>query len=189
MVFCGQMELVTLWLVLPGHLTQGLVRVVVLVMCSVMTLGVGHCVMEADLVPELIDVPFRKGAELEETTPRDDVDAPVRKGTELVDTDTGRDETVCAIAEELLLRKMPSDDWLGKVADPDGWPEDEDPVRKGAELVGIDTGREDDVWATAALLVLRKMRSDEALGKLADPEAGTEDDEDIASRALLLVLA
>ena len=107
MVFSGQTEVVTLWLVLPGHLTQGLVRVVVLVMCSVMILGVGHIVMEAAVPDDVLtlevtfllelvfaaelvrgvaleDVPLRKGTELETEPVREEVAVPLRMALEEV---------------------------------------------------------------------------------------------------------
>lgn len=81
-VSCGQTDVVTFLLVRPGHLTQGSVSVTDFVMCSVMILGVGHWVIEADLLdkpllevtlllelvlrPGAIDVLLRKFVELED---------------------------------------------------------------------------------------------------------------------------
>lgn len=169
-VFSGQRLVVTLWLVLPGHLTQGSVSVVVLVLCWVMTLVEEHCEIEADLVElvlsvlvflvelvffmelvfeeldlpgevlrraELVEVPLRKGAELDETTARDDDNASVRRGTELermVEVDSGLGRGDSSVAELEEFRKGPSVDWLGRATEPDGAGEDETPLLRGPVL-------------------------------------------------------
>lgn len=118
-VFVGPTDVVTLWLVLPGHLTQGLVSIVVLVMCSVMILGVGHFVIEEflldDVLPaelvfaeevifadelarasEFVVVPVRKGTEPEDWTKtdseRETEDVLLATGSELVETASGRED-------------------------------------------------------------------------------------------------
>ena len=191
-----------MWLVLPEHLGHGLVRVVVFVICSVMILGVGHCVTEADLFAEPVDVPLRKGAELEDTTASDDVETPVRRsaeldegtvcedldslriGAELVAAPAAERESGVSTAVELVpLRKGPCEDWLGKDAEPDGWTSDEVLARAGAvpEKEGSDEEPESVASATALLLMLRKTPDEDASGKLAEPDGTAEGDVETAA--------
>lgn len=108
MVFSGQTDVVTLWLVLPGHLTQGLVSVVVLVMCSVITLGVGHRVIEPELLEVLLaELVFAETLDFSDSVP---VRAPEINGLVFAE-ELDFSDSVLVRAPELVV-----------------------PLRKGAEL-------------------------------------------------------
>lgn len=150
-VFSGQTEVVVVWLVLPGHFRQGLVRVVVLVLCSVMILGVGHIVMDAAVPDEVLELEVTfllelvfaeelifllelvladelvRGAALE--------DVALRKGTELEMASLREEEAVpiggTTGPEDIACEAVPTDTGLDETSAC----EDVDvPLRRGAAL-------------------------------------------------------
>lgn len=171
-VFSGQTEVLVAWLVLPGHFRQGLVRVVVLVMCSVMILGVGHIVMDAAVPDEVLglevtfllelvfaeELVFLLELVLAEELVRGEAleDVALRKDTELEMASIREEEAVptggMTGPEDIACEEVPTDTGLDETSACDDVTV---PLRTGAELdAGTAIERED--WMAAELVSLRR---------------------------------